>query len=96
MTEVRCYHGLRALREGKKNVARDHFRWVTEHGNASYTEYAISLIQLDRLEKKYDSFSAPTARLKPVRRGPYRCGQRLVPLTSERHGRVDLAIMGQH
>jgi hypothetical protein len=52
MTELRCYLGLRALRGGKKNAARDHFRWVTEHGKASYTEYAISLIQLDRLEKK--------------------------------------------
>jgi hypothetical protein len=25
---------------------------VTENGNASYTQYAISLIELDRLEKK--------------------------------------------
>jgi hypothetical protein len=52
MTEVRCSLGLKALQEGRKDVAREHFQWVTEHGNASFTEYAISLIELDRIEKK--------------------------------------------
>jgi hypothetical protein len=52
MTEVRCFLGLKALQEGKQDAARGHFRWVTEHGNASYTHYAISLIELDRIEKR--------------------------------------------
>jgi lipoprotein NlpI len=51
MTEVRCFLGLKALQEGKNDVARVHFRWVTENGNASYLQYSISLIELDRLEK---------------------------------------------
>jgi hypothetical protein len=53
MTEVRGFLGLKALQEGKNDVARAHFRWVMENGNASYTQYAISLIELDRLEKKW-------------------------------------------
>ena len=53
MTEVRCFLGLKALEVGKQDAARTHFRWVTEHGNASYTQYAISLIELDRLEGKF-------------------------------------------
>jgi hypothetical protein len=52
MTDVRCFLGLKALQEGKNDVARAHFHWVTENGNASYTQYAISLIELDRLENK--------------------------------------------
>ncbi len=51
MTEVRCFLGLKALQEGKQDAARTHFRWVTEHGNASYTQYAICLIEFDRLER---------------------------------------------
>ena len=52
MTEVRCFLGLKAFQEGKQDAARTHFRWVIEHGNASSTQYAISLIELDRLEGK--------------------------------------------
>lgn len=52
MTDVRCFLGLKALREGKNDIAPEHFRWVVEYGNASSTQYAISLIELDRLEGK--------------------------------------------
>ena len=52
MTEVRCFLGLKCLQDDQKAAALSHFRWVTEHGNPSYTEYAISLCELDRLERK--------------------------------------------
>lgn len=52
MTDVRSFLGLKALQEGKRDAARSHFRWVTEHGNASSTQYAIGLIELDHLEGK--------------------------------------------
>jgi hypothetical protein len=50
MTEVHCFLGLRSLQENKKSAAPSHFLWVKEHGNPSLTQYAISLIELDRLE----------------------------------------------
>ena len=52
MTEVRCFLGLKSLNENKKSAVLSHFLWVKEHGNPSLTQYAISLIELDRLEGK--------------------------------------------
>jgi lipoprotein NlpI len=52
MTEVHCFLGLKSLNENKKSAALSHFLWVKEHGNPSLTQYAISLIELDRLEGK--------------------------------------------
>ena len=37
--------------KGKKDAAIAHFRWVKEHGNQSFTEYAIAVAELERLEK---------------------------------------------
>jgi hypothetical protein len=51
-TEVRCFLGLKSLNENKKSAALSHFLWVKEHGNPSLNQYAISLIELDRLEGK--------------------------------------------
>jgi len=50
MTEARCFLGLDWLQKGRKEAAQAHFRWVKEHGNPSFTEYAISIGELERLE----------------------------------------------
>jgi hypothetical protein len=52
MTEVCCLLDLRSLQENQKSAALSHFLWVKEHGNPSLAHYAISLIELDRLEGK--------------------------------------------
>jgi lipoprotein NlpI len=51
-TEVHCFLGLWSLQQGKKEAALAHFRWVKEHGDPAVTQYAISVIELDRLEGK--------------------------------------------
>jgi tetratricopeptide (TPR) repeat protein len=50
-TETRCYLGLDHALRGRKKEALAHLRWVKEHGNSSFTEYAIALVELDRLER---------------------------------------------
>jgi hypothetical protein len=52
MTEVRCFFRLDYERKAKKEAAISHFRWVKELGNSSFSEYAISMAELDRLEGK--------------------------------------------
>ena len=50
-TGARCYLGMDLALKGKKDAAIAHFRWVKEHGNQEFTEYAIALAELERLEK---------------------------------------------
>lgn len=51
-TEARCFLGLDHLLSGHLAAAREHLRWVKEHGNATFTEYMIAAAELDRLEAK--------------------------------------------
>jgi tetratricopeptide (TPR) repeat protein len=51
-TEARCYLGLDHLLAGRIDRAREHFRWVKEHGATSSMEYTIAVAELDRLEGK--------------------------------------------
>jgi lipoprotein NlpI len=50
-TEARCYLCLDHLLKGRTDEAVAHFRWVKEHGNTTYVEYAIVAAELERLEK---------------------------------------------
>jgi tetratricopeptide (TPR) repeat protein len=47
-TEAHAYVGLDLLAKGQPDRAIEHFRWVKEHGNPSFTEYTMALAELDR------------------------------------------------
>jgi tetratricopeptide (TPR) repeat protein len=49
-TEARCYLGFDHALKGRKDEALAHFRWVKEHGNATFIEYTIAVAELKRLE----------------------------------------------
>ena len=49
MTEARCFLGLDALENGRGDRAEAHFRWVKERGNPLFTQYVMSVAELDRL-----------------------------------------------
>ncbi len=49
MTEARCFLGLDALTTGRKEAAEAHFHWVKDQGNPRFTQYAMSVAELDRL-----------------------------------------------
>jgi tetratricopeptide (TPR) repeat protein len=68
-TEAHCYLGLDRLAQGQPDRAVVHFHWVKEHGNTSYTEYAIAIAELDRAAT---TPAAPTARksARPARTTP--------------------------
>ncbi|MGO9812532.1 MAG: tetratricopeptide repeat protein [Isosphaeraceae bacterium] len=51
MTEARCYLGLDLALKGRDDTAREHYRWVVEHGTPTFTEYTIAAAELERLEK---------------------------------------------
>jgi hypothetical protein len=36
--------------KGRRDEALTHFRWVKEHGTATFIEYAIAVAELERLE----------------------------------------------
>ena len=50
-TEARCFLGLDHALRGRPAEARAHFRWVKDHGNPAFTEYAVALAELDRLDR---------------------------------------------
>jgi tetratricopeptide (TPR) repeat protein len=50
-TEARCYLGLDRALKNRKDEALAHFRWVKEHGDPTFVEYAIALAELERLER---------------------------------------------
>ena len=52
LTDVHCFLGLKAESENKKDAALTHFRWVKEHGNPGFFQYAIGVCELDGLEGK--------------------------------------------
>ena len=51
MTEARCYLGLDLALKGRDDTAREHYRWVVEHGTPTFIEYTIAAAELERLEK---------------------------------------------
>jgi serine/threonine-protein kinase len=48
-TEARCYLGLQAAIQGRKDDARKAFEWVRDQGYKPYFEYRASLTWLDRV-----------------------------------------------
>jgi hypothetical protein len=48
-TEARCVLGLDHALKGHTDAAREHFRWVRDHGNPSVVEFLIALAELERL-----------------------------------------------
>jgi tetratricopeptide (TPR) repeat protein len=50
-TEARCYLGLDHAIKGRRDEALAHLRWVKEHGNQRFMEYALAAAELERLEK---------------------------------------------
>ena len=52
LTDVHCFLGLKSLDEKSESSARTHFRWVVEHIRPPGMPYAISRVELDRLEGK--------------------------------------------
>ena len=51
MTVARCYLGLDLALKGRDDTAREHYRWVVEHGTPTFTEYTIAAAELERLKK---------------------------------------------
>lgn len=51
MTEARCFLGLDTLRQGRIETAIGHLHWVKETGNPRFNQYAMSLAELDRLDR---------------------------------------------
>ena len=51
MTEARCYLGLDLALKGRDDTAREHYRWVVEHGTPTFIEYTIAAAELERLKK---------------------------------------------
>ena len=52
LTDVHCFFGLKSLNDKNEGAARAHFRWVVEHIRPPGMQYVVSLVELDRLEKK--------------------------------------------
>jgi tetratricopeptide (TPR) repeat protein len=50
-TEAHCFIGLDQEIKGQTDSALEHFRWVKEHGNPTFTEYTIAIAEIDRLMK---------------------------------------------
>jgi tetratricopeptide (TPR) repeat protein len=51
-TDAGCFLGLLHLLACRKDQALAHFRWVREHGNPAFYEYAIAVAELDRLDRR--------------------------------------------
>jgi tetratricopeptide (TPR) repeat protein len=51
-TEAHCFIGLNALLDGQVESARTHFRWIKEKGLPEFTEYAIAVGELNRLDAR--------------------------------------------
>ena len=58
MTVARFYLGLDLALKGRYEEAREHYRWVKEHGNPSFFQFTLALAELDKLAGKRLS-SAP-------------------------------------
>ncbi|MGB2607631.1 MAG: tetratricopeptide repeat protein, partial [Isosphaeraceae bacterium] len=50
MTVARFYLGLDLALKGRYEEAREHYRWVKEHGNPSFFQFNHALAELDKLE----------------------------------------------
>jgi len=53
MTKARCCLGLDLALKGRDDTAREHYRWVVEHGTPTFVEYTIAAAELVRLEKAH-------------------------------------------
>ncbi len=51
-TEAHCFIAMNALLNGQEASARTHLRWVKEKGLPEFTEYAIAVGELNRLDGK--------------------------------------------
>ena len=49
MTVARFYLGLDLALKGRYEEAREHYRWVKEHGNPSFFQFTHALAELDKL-----------------------------------------------
>jgi len=58
-TESHANLGIDLSLKGKPDEATAHFRWVKEHGNPGFTEYTLSLAELERLEKAKGAGAKP-------------------------------------
>jgi hypothetical protein len=52
MTEVRCFLGLEASQKGRIEGALTHFHWVKENDNPRFNQYAMSIAELERLDRE--------------------------------------------
>jgi tetratricopeptide (TPR) repeat protein len=50
-TVAHCYLGVDLVLRGRTAKAAAHFRWVVDHGNPRFVEFAIATGELDRLPK---------------------------------------------
>ena len=50
-TEAHCFLGMDHALKGRKDEALSHFRWVKDHGTASFMEYTMAVAELERLER---------------------------------------------
>ena len=51
LTEAHAYAGLLLSLNGESQVALEHLRWVRDHGNKNFVEYALALAEIARLER---------------------------------------------
>ena len=51
-TEAHAYIGIKAHIDGDNPAALTHLQWVKDKGVKSYTEYGLSLGELDRMERE--------------------------------------------
>jgi len=58
-TEAHCYVGFVSALSGRRADAVAHHRWVRDHGKHNFYEYALSLAELERLERSTDGDSKP-------------------------------------
>jgi tetratricopeptide (TPR) repeat protein len=52
LTEAHAYIGIKAHIDGDRATAVRHLQWVKDNGRRDYTEYGLSLGELDRIEKE--------------------------------------------
>ncbi len=50
-TEAHCFLGYERLLAGDRSAARQQFEWVRDHGNPRFTEYTMSLAELEKLSR---------------------------------------------
>ncbi len=59
MTEARGFLGLDALQRRRVEAAVAHFHWVKENGNPLFNQFAMSVAELDRLDREQAAGDGP-------------------------------------